>query len=89
MNNIVRAWKDETYCQSLLIEGQATLSANPVEEIELTDAVLESIVGALGSFSPELFNDLQEFGQFLQEALVYNAFNSFLSTGNPVPSASV
>jgi mersacidin/lichenicidin family type 2 lantibiotic len=50
MNNIIRAWKDEAYRQSLSAEEQAILPANPAGEIELTEAELEAISGALGGF---------------------------------------
>jgi mersacidin/lichenicidin family type 2 lantibiotic len=46
MNNIVRAWKDETYRQSLSAQEQAMLPANPAGEIELTDTELEAVYGA-------------------------------------------
>ncbi len=46
MNNIVRAWKDEAYRQSLSAEEEAVLPGNPVGEIELTQAELEAISGA-------------------------------------------
>jgi mersacidin/lichenicidin family type 2 lantibiotic len=45
MNNIVRAWKDETYRQSLSVEEQAMLPASPAGEIELTEAQLEAVFG--------------------------------------------
>jgi len=45
MSNIVRAWKDETYRQSLSTQEQAMLPANPAGEIELTDAQLETVFG--------------------------------------------
>jgi mersacidin/lichenicidin family type 2 lantibiotic len=48
MNNIVRAWKDAAYRQSLSAEEQAMLPANPAGEIELTDAELETLFGATG-----------------------------------------
>jgi mersacidin/lichenicidin family type 2 lantibiotic len=51
MNNVVRAWKDETYRQSLSVEQLAVLPANPAGEIELTDVELEAISGAAGSGS--------------------------------------
>lgn len=51
MNNVVRAWKDETYRQSLSVEQLAVLPANPAGEIELTDVELEAISGASGSGS--------------------------------------
>jgi len=46
--DIVRAWKDATYRQSLSAEEQAILPANPVGEIELSDAELASVQGAQG-----------------------------------------
>jgi len=46
--NVVRAWKDETYRQSLSTEELVALPTNPVGEIELTDAELETIYGASG-----------------------------------------
>ncbi len=57
MNNIVRAWKDETYRQSLSAEEQAVLPSNPVGEIELTQAELEAISGAFGDESPFNFDN--------------------------------
>jgi mersacidin/lichenicidin family type 2 lantibiotic len=46
--DIVRAWKDAAYRQSLSSDDLALLPANPVGEIELSDADLESIQGAHG-----------------------------------------
>jgi mersacidin/lichenicidin family type 2 lantibiotic len=46
MNNIVRAWKDEAYPQSLSAWEQAILPAKPAGEIELTDAELDTVYGA-------------------------------------------
>ena len=43
--DIIRAWKDEAYLQSLSEEERRTLPANPVGEIELTDADLEAVYG--------------------------------------------
>jgi mersacidin/lichenicidin family type 2 lantibiotic len=43
--DIVRAWKNETYRQSLSDEQRAALPANPVGELELTDAQLETACG--------------------------------------------
>jgi len=48
MNNIVRAWKDAAYRQSLSAQEQAMLPANPAGEIELTDVELEVAFGATG-----------------------------------------
>src|SRR6266568_2988795 len=43
--DIIRAWKDEAYRQSLSEEERCTLPENPVGEIELTDADLEAVYG--------------------------------------------
>ena len=43
--DIVRAWKDEAYRQSLSEEDRCTLPENPVGEIELIDADLEAVYG--------------------------------------------
>jgi mersacidin/lichenicidin family type 2 lantibiotic len=46
--DIVRAWKDEEYRNSLSSEEQAMLPANPAGAFELSDAELESVHGAKG-----------------------------------------
>ncbi|MBV9258801.1 MAG: mersacidin/lichenicidin family type 2 lantibiotic [Ktedonobacteraceae bacterium] len=51
-SNIVRAWKDEFYRQSLSEEERAQLPENPVGELELTDAELESVFAAAGYDEP-------------------------------------
>jgi mersacidin/lichenicidin family type 2 lantibiotic len=43
--DIVRAWKDEEYRLSLSDAELSSLPANPVGEIELTDADLEAVYG--------------------------------------------
>jgi mersacidin/lichenicidin family type 2 lantibiotic len=45
--NVVRAWKDAKFRQSLSAEEQAMLPANPVGRVELSDAQL-SVSGAKG-----------------------------------------
>ncbi len=52
-SNIVRAWKDEFYRQSLSDEERAQLPENPVGELELTDAEMESVFGGQGNDNPE------------------------------------
>ncbi|HTI15735.1 MAG TPA: mersacidin/lichenicidin family type 2 lantibiotic [Dictyobacter sp.] len=49
--DIVRAWKDATYRESLSAEEQAMLPANPAGEIELSDAELETIHGAASNMA--------------------------------------
>jgi len=46
--NIVRAWKDEIYRQSLSDEQMDMVPANPVGELELTDTSLQFIYGSGG-----------------------------------------
>jgi len=46
--DIVRAWKDEAYRLSLSEEQLNSLPANPVGELELTDAALLSVYGGGG-----------------------------------------
>src|SRR5438876_6589870 len=55
-SNIVRAWKDEFYRQSLSDEERAQLPANPVGELELTDTELEAVFGGQGN------NDIHSYG---------------------------
>lgn len=43
--DIIRAWKDDEYRLSLSDEERRNLPANPVGEIELTDADLELVYG--------------------------------------------
>ncbi len=46
--NIIRAWKDREYRESLSDEELALLPENPAGEIELNDDELTSIVGGGG-----------------------------------------
>ena len=43
--DVVRAWKDETYRQSLSEEQRRLLPANPAGEAELDDADLQTVYG--------------------------------------------
>ena len=43
--DIVRAWKDENYRQSLSEEELSLLPSSPVGELELSDTDLETIYG--------------------------------------------
>lgn len=43
--NIIRAWKDEEYRQSLSNAERARLPVNPAGVIELSDAELSSVAG--------------------------------------------
>jgi mersacidin/lichenicidin family type 2 lantibiotic len=46
--DIVRAWKDEEYRNSLNSEELAMLPANPAGSLELSDTQLEGVHGAKG-----------------------------------------
>lgn len=46
-NHIVRAWKDQSYRQTLSVAEQAGLPAHPAGMIELTDADLGGVSGGL------------------------------------------
>ena len=46
--DIVRAWKDEAYRESLSQQQKAILPANPAGELEMSDADLATVVGAGG-----------------------------------------
>jgi len=48
MSNIVRAWKDAAYRESLSAEEQGMLPENPAGGFELGDAELEAVYGAWG-----------------------------------------
>ncbi len=43
--DIVRAWKDEAYRQTLSEEELRSLPANPAGEVELNDSDLEAVYG--------------------------------------------
>ncbi len=43
--DVTRAWKDESYRESLSAEERSLLPVNPAGEIELSDAELEAIYG--------------------------------------------
>jgi mersacidin/lichenicidin family type 2 lantibiotic len=47
--DIIRAWKDDAYRQSLSDEQRTELPANPAGELQLTDAQLEEAFGGDGA----------------------------------------
>ncbi|MDJ0619588.1 MAG: mersacidin/lichenicidin family type 2 lantibiotic [Calothrix sp. MO_192.B10] len=57
--DIIRAWKDPEYRNSLSEEQRSQLPENPAGVIELTDSELEVVAGGvgidLGTISPESF----------------------------------
>jgi mersacidin/lichenicidin family type 2 lantibiotic len=69
--DIVRAWKDARYRQSLTLEQLTLLPANPVGTSELHDADLEVIQG--GSFGN------YQMGSFVMGG---DCMHSFGATGN-------
>lgn len=73
--DIVRAWKDESYRQSLSNEQIDQLPTNPVGEIELDDAELRSIYGSdgLGAAGAGAFSAFGNNGGF-----GFNNFNNLV-----------
>ncbi|MBE3557901.1 MAG: mersacidin/lichenicidin family type 2 lantibiotic [Ktedonobacteraceae bacterium] len=65
--DIVRAWKDETYRQSLTKEEQALLPENPAGSYELSERDLESVYGAAGWNGPEA--NLSQYGNCSNAAI--------------------
>jgi mersacidin/lichenicidin family type 2 lantibiotic len=47
--DVVRAWRDEDYRNSLSVEEKATLPEHPAGEVELADVSLRSIAGGCSS----------------------------------------
>ena len=72
--DIVRAWKDETYRQSLSDEQFSTLPANPAGEMELSDTCLDTIYGGTGVSLKKLVVVLSNISLFSVNVLA-NPFN--------------
>ena len=85
MSNIVRAWKDETYRQSLSVEELAVLPVNPVGEVELTDVELEAVSGACGQSNAPQNNSNQDSNNIKQN-VDQKAFATFGSNSIVVNS---
>ena len=45
VNEIIRAWKDKNFCDSLSEEQRAQLPANPAGLVEIDDAQLVQVAG--------------------------------------------
>lgn len=69
---MTRAWKDETYCESLSNEQLNTLSTNPVEE--LSDAELDAVFGGFcgGGFA---FNKVYQHNESVGLICEVNIFS--------------
>lgn len=58
--DLIRAWKDDSYRQSLNEEQLGLLPANPAGELELSETDLQSVYGiGDGGFGHNNFNRLQ------------------------------
>ncbi len=79
--DIVRAWKDASYRESLSAEAQVLLPASPAGELELSEADLKAVNGASGG-GQTIFNSLATAAACLQSdagpciTIVGNCFNS-------------
>jgi mersacidin/lichenicidin family type 2 lantibiotic len=65
--DIVRAWKDAAYRESLSAQEQALLPTSPAGELELSDAALEAVHGADGGQT--ILNSVSLAGSCLQSDL--------------------
>jgi mersacidin/lichenicidin family type 2 lantibiotic len=72
--DVVQAWKDESYRQSLHEKQLSLLPANPAGELELSETELQSIYG--GQFG---FGDGFGFGGF-GVGPFFNNFNRFVAS---------
>ena len=84
--DIVRAWKDENYRQSLSDEQLCSLPANPVGEVELPEVDLEAVTGGDHDHGEEgislievALGDLTSFN-ILSSALVQSCAHTSVST---------
>lgn len=50
--DIVRAWKDEEYCESLSVAQRAQVPENPAGIIELSDPDMAQVEGGTITFDP-------------------------------------
>lgn len=60
-SDIVRAWKDESYCQALSAEQRCALPANPAGPQEITGADLAAVSGGYPSALPTIADASQGF----------------------------
>lgn len=49
VENIIRAWKDEAFRNSLSAEEQSLLPAHPAGILELKEAHLQNVIGGKGA----------------------------------------
>ena len=50
--DVIKAWKDDFYCQSLSTEQRALLPANPAGEMELSEDDMAFVAGGCQSGAP-------------------------------------
>ena len=50
--DIIRAWKDEEYCESLSVAERSRVPQNPAGVIELTDQEMNKVDGGTLTFDP-------------------------------------
>lgn len=87
--DIIRAWKDDTYRQSLSEEQLSLLPANPAGEVELAESDLQFVYGSgdVGGFGANNFNRLQNsFTCSIQCSLDCNIQNIYETKPGPAPS---
>jgi len=68
--DLIRAWKDETYRNSLTAEQRALLPQHPAGAIELTEGELAAVDGAI---TPVIIGLTIGLDYLIWATLVYNA----------------
>ena len=61
-HDVIRAWKDESYRQSLSEAEQNLLPDHPAGLIELNDADLDAVTGSIGSEIPQTYATVCTYG---------------------------
>ncbi|WP_009630786.1 mersacidin/lichenicidin family type 2 lantibiotic [Synechocystis sp. PCC 7509] len=59
--NIVRAWKDTEFCNSLSEKERLLLPENPVGLVQLTDAELGAVVGRIAAVTDKTCPALRRY----------------------------
>lgn len=76
-NEIIRAWKDEDYLESLNEEQRSLLPENPAGTIELSDEEMEVLAGGINvNININLENNINNFFEFGDGDIVVSEINA-------------
>ena len=76
--DIIRAWKDEEYRNSLSEEQRSQLPENPAGMIELSDEDLGSVVGGNVAAGSEMCCNCSDCSNSIIESLEFDTFSEIL-----------